>query len=216
MELRLFPLADVVLFPGMSLALQVFEPRYRQLVAECIERDEPFGVALIREGVEVGGPALPYDVGTTARIRSAATDERGLLHIVTAGGRRFRALAFHHDRSYLWAEVEYVSDTPLAAPPELLDRAIEGLDAVMRLRSAVANGFERRPHVRQAAGALADAIAALAEDAPPQERQRILELTDVVARLTAALPLLDGVLADARRNAAAATSARWSGLGMSN
>ncbi|MEX2372401.1 MAG: LON peptidase substrate-binding domain-containing protein, partial [Dehalococcoidia bacterium] len=55
-RLRLFPLRTV-LFPGMALSLQVFEERYRVLVAECLEADEPFGVVLIREGPEVGGAA---------------------------------------------------------------------------------------------------------------------------------------------------------------
>src|SRR4029079_17235484 len=100
MELTLFPLRTV-LFPGMKLPLQVFEPRYRQLVAECMEYAEPFGVSLIREGAEVGGPAAPYNIGTTALIESVTTAPDGRLHLATMGGRRFRIVTLHTDRAYL-------------------------------------------------------------------------------------------------------------------
>ena len=66
-ELPLFPL-NVVLFPGMVLPLHIFEPRYREMVNYCLDEKKPFGVVLLREGEERGGPAIPYQVGTAARI----------------------------------------------------------------------------------------------------------------------------------------------------
>ena len=72
-RLRLFPL-NTVLFPGAVLNLHVFEPRYKQLVSECLEEGAPFGVSLIREGDEAGDPAVsPYEVGTTAEIGDLCT-----------------------------------------------------------------------------------------------------------------------------------------------
>src|SRR5262245_57897784 len=136
----------------MTLPLQVFEPRYRQLVTECVERGEPFGVALIREGVEVAGPAVPHDIGTTARIKPAATGADGLMHLVTVGGRRFRVLELHHDRPYLWADVDYPPEEPAAVPAVSVARAREGLERVLRLRQTVANAYEARPRMPQAAG----------------------------------------------------------------
>lgn len=215
MDLRLFPLAEVVLFPGMTLPLRVFEPRYRQLVAECVQGNEPFGVALIREGEEVGGLALPHDIGTTARIKSAAAGADGQLHLVTVGGRRFRILALHHDRPYLWGDVEYPPDEPTPVPPENIARARERLQRVLRLRQTVAGEFERDPRVPQSAGALADAIAGLA-DATPMQLQRVLETANVAYRLETVLPLLDAVVTGAQRQAVEASSARWSGFGMAN
>lgn len=216
MELRLFPLSEVVLFPGMILRLQVFETRYRQLVAECLQRNEPFGVALIRDGDEVGRSAVPYDLGTTARIKSAATGADGQLHLVTLGGRRFRVRALHHDRPYLWADVEYPPEESGVVRVEPIERAHAGLERVIRLRQAIDNDFERGLRVPQAPGALADAIAALAEDQTPEELQRLLELTNVAERLEAVLPLLESVLAGTHREAAEVTAARWSGFGMGN
>ena len=54
---------NTVLYPGGSLALKVFEPRYVEMTKACLRDGTPFGVCLIREGNEVGDPAIPFDVG---------------------------------------------------------------------------------------------------------------------------------------------------------
>ena len=60
LSLPLFPL-NTVQFPGQVLPLHIFEPRYRRMIATCIEQGAPFGVALIQDGDPVGGPARPCD-----------------------------------------------------------------------------------------------------------------------------------------------------------
>jgi Lon protease-like protein len=88
-RLPLFPL-NVVLFPGAQLPLHIFEPRYRTMISRCLEESKPFGVVLIREGIEVGGSAVPHMVGTTAEIQSAYRLADGRMYIVTEGRQRFR------------------------------------------------------------------------------------------------------------------------------
>ena len=67
-ELAMFPLGSL-LFPHMPLRLQVFEPRYLQMLAELIEaRAVRFGVVLIERGTEVGGGEQRFDVGTVAEV----------------------------------------------------------------------------------------------------------------------------------------------------
>ena len=215
MELRLFPLGRTVLFPGMSLPLQVFEPRYRRLVSECVDDGEPFGVALIREGLEVGGPAVPHAMGTTARIDSVMPDAVGRLHLATTGERRFRVLQLHDDRPYLWADVEYPVDELREVPADLIERAREAYGAVRRLQLTARGEYERASKVPHEAGPLADAIAALG-NAHPRALQRLLETLDVRRRLEDALPLVEGALAAAHREAAAAVAARWGGYNRSN
>jgi Lon protease-like protein len=88
-DLPLFPLRSV-LCPGVALPLHIFEDRYRLMIGRCLERGEPFGVVLVREGHEVG----PFhgriaDVGTTAIIRRAGRYADGRLDILTVGERRF-------------------------------------------------------------------------------------------------------------------------------
>ncbi len=111
MDLPLFPL-HTVLCPGVALPLHVFEARYRLMVGRCIDRGEPFGVVLIRQGREVG----PLDgriarVGTTAIIREAGRYPDGRYDLMTVGGRRFRI----HDvetgpEPYLTADVRYLDE----------------------------------------------------------------------------------------------------------
>lgn len=139
-RLRLFPL-QVVLFPGMELPLVVFEERYRLLVAECLEASEPFGVALIREGLEVGGPAVPHAVGCTAQIRSVQRLPDGRLQLATVGERRFRIVALHHDQPYLSASVEYPVDELTDASAVLMDRVSERYAQVVRLQQTGAGGL---------------------------------------------------------------------------
>ena len=105
MEMPLFPLKSVVLFPGMVLPLHIFEPRYREMINLCLKDKSPFGVALIDEGREVGVAARPHFVGTAARIVRHDRMEDGRLNITAVGTQRFRILEIHHKQSYLTATV---------------------------------------------------------------------------------------------------------------
>ena len=210
MELRLFPL-QTVLFPGMPLPLRVFEARYRQLVAECLDASEPFGVALIREGAEVGGAAVPHALGTTARIRSVEPDAQGRLQLETLGERRFRIVGLHADRPYLWADVEYPVDEPSEVPEALVQRARERYAALVRLRLAATGEYVRDVRMPEVPGALADAAGAIVI-ARPQELQELLEIMDVRRRLERAVELLEvGILA-AHQVAGAAIARRYGDL----
>jgi Lon protease-like protein len=104
-SLPLFPL-NAVLFPGMPLPLHIFEDRYLQLVTECLERREPFGVVLIKEGAEVGETAVPYSIGTSAIITETAMRDDGRMDIHTIGYQRFRVLTLSYDRPFLSGLVE--------------------------------------------------------------------------------------------------------------
>ncbi len=90
-EVPLFPL-NTVLFPGGPLPLRIFEPRYLDMVAERMRNDRPFGVCLIRDGQEAGQAALPYDIGTFARIVDFQQYDDGVLGISAVGEGRFRII----------------------------------------------------------------------------------------------------------------------------
>src|SRR5919206_5035298 len=104
-ELPLFPL-HVVLFPGMRLPLHIFEDRYKLMIGTCMVTDETFGVALIRSGQEVGGPAEVFRVGTTARIASMERLPQGRMNLVVVGGERFRIVERLQTQPYLLGSVE--------------------------------------------------------------------------------------------------------------
>lgn len=91
-ELPLFPLSGV-LMPYGRMPLQIFEPRYLDLVRDCMKTDSAFGVVWIRRGAEVAqrGSASPQlgDYGTTARIVDWDQLPNGLLGLTIQGGQRF-------------------------------------------------------------------------------------------------------------------------------
>src|ERR687883_2025176 len=90
--LPLFPLEQVVLFPGMVLPLRIFEERYKVMIGACHVTDQIFGVLLIRSGTEVGAPAVPERVGCTARMLRVDRMPDGRMNILTIGEQRFRLL----------------------------------------------------------------------------------------------------------------------------
>ena len=92
-ELPLFPLGTV-LFPGGVLPLRIFEPRYLDMIANCMRDSSPFGVVLLRRGGEVmsdvrGSEVEFHDVGTEARVFDFSQTEKGILAVVASGERRF-------------------------------------------------------------------------------------------------------------------------------
>lgn len=88
-SIPIFPL-QTVLFPGGLLPLRIFETRYMDMARECLREGAPFGVCLIKEGGEVGAPAVPETVGCVATIAECDMEELGILKIVAKGGDRFR------------------------------------------------------------------------------------------------------------------------------
>ena len=106
MELPLFPLNNIVLFPGMVLPLHIFELRYQEMINRCVKEQLPFGVLLIKEGTEVGEPALPHLVGTAARIMRVEQLGDGQMNITVIGTQRFRVKELHHHHSYMTGTVE--------------------------------------------------------------------------------------------------------------
>lgn len=102
----MFPL-NTVLFPGAALNLHIFEPRYRQMIAECLDSHEAFGVVLIREGDEAGDPEVqPHGIGTTAEIADVTPLPSGRYYLSSTGGRRFRINQVVSREPYLLCEVD--------------------------------------------------------------------------------------------------------------
>ena len=90
-SIPIFPL-KTVLYPGSLLPLKIFEQRYLDMTKTCIRDAEPFGVCLIREGREVGLPAVPEPVGCTAVISEWEMPQLGVFHLKALGAQPFRML----------------------------------------------------------------------------------------------------------------------------
>jgi Lon protease-like protein len=130
----MFPLGTV-LFPGGVLPLHVFEPRYRQLVQDCLAADAPeFGVVLIERGHEVGGGDVRSPVGVVARMVEVAELGDGRYAIVTVGTRRVRVRSWLPDDPYPRAEVEeWPDEGPGEGFADRLDEVVTALRRVLAL-----------------------------------------------------------------------------------
>ena len=189
-ELPLF-LLHTVLFPNALIQLHVFEPRYRQLVQDCLAEDRPFGIVLIRSGSEVEGPAEPYLVGTAVRIKHVHTYEDGRMDIQVQGEHRFRIRGIDESNDYLTGFVEPVLEHPLEDSNEA-----EALVAAAReeFESYIQRQFARQDFSVQVVFppdpvALSFTIANLLQ-IEDLEKQRLLETTDTLDRLRDLLPIM--------------------------
>jgi Lon protease-like protein len=183
MDLPLFPL-NTVLFPGMALPLHIFEPRYQRLINSCLDTHQPFGVVLIRSGAEVGGPAQPHSVGTTARITSVERLPAGRLNIETVGQERFRILGLRTEGDLLVASAE---PYPLEVAADTTERSLAHtvapwLARYLDLLSQAADSQITHPTLPDRPAALAY-LAAIIVQAPMNDKQALL-----------AIPTLSGLL----------------------
>ena len=104
---------NTVLYPGSLLPLKVFEQRYLEMTKACVRDNAAFGVCRIKEGQEVGLPAVPDEVGCTARIMEWEMPHLGVFHLRTRGEMPFRILRHSTQADGLIrADVEYMEDFP--------------------------------------------------------------------------------------------------------
>ena len=191
--LPLFPL-NTVLFPGMTLPLRIFEPRYLDMIRDLLEKDDPiFGVLLIKEGNEVGETAIPYEIGTTARIVAIERKTEDELHITAVGEERFLVHHVSHDLPYLVGEVE---PYPLeGAEGSQLDALVETesvlLSVYLELLSQAHDVEIRLERGPDTAESLAYLVAALLQ-VPMLLKQQLLSISDLTTLLRREVSLLRG------------------------
>ena len=187
-ELPLFPL-QTVLFPGMRLPLHIFEDRYKLMIGTCMVTDQTFGVALIRSGLEVGGPAEVCAVGTTARIIQIDRLQDGRMNLVTVGVDRFRIIERYDDQPYARGRVELLPDLGTPVPDGLAAR-VASLYRRFLLGQGVSEERLEALELPDEPLALSYLVAATLR-AGARERQRLLETESAAERLRLELGLLE-------------------------
>lgn len=194
----MFPLGTVLL-PGVVLPLHVFEPRYQQLVRDCLDSaPHEFGVVLIDRGSEVGGGDTRADVGVVATMLQVAALDAGRFALVSVGTRRIRVNEWLPDDPYPRADVEDWPDGEADVSTERLEstaahaRQCAGLAVEMGDRSNVPEG-------ELTGDASADSFL-LAAISPfgPVDQYAALCAPDPLARLDLLDRLLDDVEAGLR------------------
>jgi ATP-dependent Lon protease len=187
-ELGLFPLG-LVLLPGERMPLHIFEPRYRELIGECLAEERPFGIVLADDsGLR--------EVGTEASVIEVLERfDDGRLNVVIEGRERFRVVEITSGRSFQTGEVEGVADQDVDVDEQDAERAME---LFRELRELVGSDVEEP---ESGDPALSFALASRV-DFGLDPKQRLLELTSETERLTIVIELLEGALAAVREEQA--------------
>jgi len=189
--LPLFPL-DLVLFPGVPLPLHIFEPRYKEMIAECLDLKKPFGV--VRASAE--GVA---DVGCTAEILQVTKKyDDGRMDILTRGVDRFEVLEVNEDRSFLQAEITLIQDEPGRPAQQVVEQAVRLHAEIAKLAGSEVSGPEE---------GVSNLSFLLAGSLPLDLdfKQQLLVTSSETKRLEAVVGYLKAVLPGLRR----AARARW-------
>lgn len=189
--LPLFPL-DLVLLPGVPLPLHIFEPRYKEMIAECLEHKRRFGVVRASdEGVA--------DVGCTAEIVEVTKKyDDGRMDILARGVERFEVLGVNEERSFLQAEITFIEDEPGKPAAQVVRQAVRLHAEIAKLAGAEADGPEET----------ADKLSFLLAGSLPLDldfKQKLLSTVSETERLKEVIVYLEAVLPGLRR----ASKARW-------
>ena len=195
--LPLFPL-DLVLFPGVSLSLHIFEPRYKEMIGECLDQKKLFGIVRAsKEGVA--------SIGCTAEIVSVTKKyDDGRMDILTRGVKRFEVLEVNQERSFIQAEVLFVEDEPGQPPEQLVEQAVRLYADIARLAGDETRSGEMAVQVRPNPENLSFQLAgSLPLDL--DFKQKLLATLSEAKRLEAVVGYFQAVLPGLRR----ASKARW-------
>lgn len=195
--LPLFPL-EVVLLPGTPLPLHIFEPRYKEMIAECRASNAPFGVIrALDEGLA--------EVGCTAEIVTITKEyPDGRLDLIAEGRRRFEVLELNQERSFLRAEVLLVPDEPGHPAPEEKARAIQFHLEILSLAGAV----------QDLSAADQSALSFRLAGSLPLDldfKQKLLAMRSESERIGAVAAYFEGILPNLRRAAHARQKAGGNG-----
>jgi Lon protease-like protein len=199
--LPIFPL-ELVLLPGVPLPLHIFEPRYKEMIVECLEQKKPFGIVRASsEGVA--------DIGCTAEIVSVTKKyDDGRMDILTRGVERFEVVEVNDERSFLRAEISLVQDEDEdeSADKEKSSKlASEMVTHAVRLHAEIARLAGSEPSGPDEHATNLSFLLAGSLPLDLDFKQSLLSTLSEAKRLEAVIGYLEAVLPGLRR----AAKARW-------
>ena len=196
-SLPLFPLSNVVLFPGVQTPLHIFEPRYRQMTEHALAGDRRIGMVAVRpERVDaIAGDPPVFGVGCEGRITDAKRLPDGRFNLLLLGTQRFRILrerAPDSGRLYRVAEIERLEDAfDAAARPRVLALRHRAIELVAEIARAAGSGPPLTPDLFRDVddvtfvNALANAFPL-----PSTEKQGLLEAASIPERYERLISIL--------------------------
>src|SRR2546421_2877895 len=142
MDIPLFPLPNLVLFPHIVVPLHIFEERYKLMINACLDRSEVFGLVLLRGGSEDETEDTIHRVGVTARIVEVERLDEGRLNILCEGEQRFRIYRFTQQTPFWKGLIEFFDDKELHSTESLYDQVAELHRSVVNLSAKLSGSDE--------------------------------------------------------------------------
>ena len=173
----------------MELPLHIFEERYKDMIGECLEQDVPFGVVLIKEGLEVGAPADPERIGTSTRILRSEILDQGRMNIVTKGERRFEIEEIIQRVPHVVGRVRFLVELEGEGCAELIPQINDEYVNLVKNLTALTGGYTSRVEIPEDPIELSYAIAGNL-NLEPHLRQSLLVTETAATRLFDLIPLL--------------------------
>ena len=195
-----FPLPNVVLFPQVFLPLHIFEPRYRDMVADALEGDRLIGMVLLRPGWETDYEGRPpvYPIGCAGLITNHERLPDGRYNIVLRGIEKFRVVEEARDRTYRVARIEGLHEPLVDAERDEIRAARRRLEALL-VPQPQGRGTETKVPPAMADEDMVNALAQYME-LEPLEKQALLERHGLLARCRSLIELLEMKMIVARHD----------------
>jgi ATP-dependent Lon protease len=182
MEIPLFPLPSLVLFPNIAVPLHIFEERYKLMINGCIDRAEAFGLVLLRSGATEETEETIHRVGVSARITDVERLEDGRMNIMCEGETRFRIARFTQQTPFWKGTIQFFEEET----PRDIDSLSEEVARLYRQVVALGSELSESPQTElilpESATDLSYMVAYVL-DIDSEEKQRMLEMRSTAERL---------------------------------
>ena len=193
MEIPLFPLPNLVLFPHIVVPLHIFEERYKSMINACIDSGEVFGLVLLRTGADEESEETIHRVGVTARIVEVERLDEGRMNILCEGEQRFRIYRFSQQTPFWKGAVDLIEDDERNATEALYEQVAELYRSVVDV-SAKLSGSQEAELVLPDSSTDLSYMVSYVLDIEPEDKQKLLEMDSTAERLRMLLAHLTDTL----------------------
>jgi Lon protease-like protein len=193
MEIPLFPLPNLVLFPHIVVPLHIFEERYKSMINACIDSGEVFGLVLLRTGADEESEETIHRVGVTARIVEVERLDEGRMNILCEGEQRFRIYRFSQQTPFWKGAIDLIEDDERNATEALYEQVAELYRSVVDV-SAKLSGSQEAELVLPDSSTDLSYMVSYVLDIEPEDKQKLLEMDSTAERLRMLLAHLTDTL----------------------